>query len=40
MARHGHSTPAMAMHYQHSLDGADERVTRKLSEMAEASLER
>ena len=36
MARLGHSTPAMAMHYQHSLDGADERVARRLSEMAEA----
>ena len=37
MARLGHSTPAMAMHYQHSLDGADERVARKLSQMAEAA---
>jgi len=27
----------MAMHYQHSLDGADERVARKLSEIAEAA---
>jgi len=40
MARLGHSTPAMAMHYQHSLDGADERVARKLSQMAEAASER
>jgi integrase len=37
MARLGHSTPTMAMHYQHSLDGADERVARKLSEIAEAA---
>lgn len=35
MARLGHTTPAMAMHYQHSLDGADERVARRLSELAE-----
>jgi integrase len=40
MARLGHSTPDMAMHYQHSLDGADERVARKLSQMAEAASER
>jgi integrase len=39
MARLGHSTPTMAMHYQHSLDGADERVARKLSQMAEAASE-
>lgn len=37
MARLGHTTPAMAMHYQHSLDGADERVARKLSEIAEGA---
>ncbi len=35
MARLGHTTPAMAMHYQHSLDGADAAVARKLSAMAE-----
>lgn len=34
MKRLGHTTPAMAMVYQHSLDGADERVARRLSDLA------
>lgn len=33
MARLGHTTPGMAMVYQHSLDGADERVARRLSQL-------
>lgn len=35
MARLGHTTPAMAMHYQHSLDGADARVAQGLSRILE-----
>lgn len=35
MARLGHTTPGMAMHYQHSLDGADARVALALSQMFE-----
>ena len=33
MARLGHTTPAMAMVYQHSLDGADARVANALSRL-------
>jgi len=33
MARLGHTTPAMAMVYQHSLDGADARVANALSQL-------
>jgi len=33
MARLGHTTPGMAMVYQHSLDGADKGVARRLSRM-------
>lgn len=33
MARLGHTTPTMAMVYQHSLDGADARVADALSEL-------
>lgn len=33
MARLGHTTPTMAMVYQHSLSGADARVARALSEL-------
>lgn len=37
MARLGHTTPTMAMVYQHALSGADARVGRSLSQMMEAS---
>ena len=37
MARLGHATPGMAMHYQHSLDGADARVARGLSRILEGT---
>lgn len=35
MARLGHATPGMAMHYQHNLDGADARVADGLSRILE-----
>jgi integrase len=35
MARLGHATPGMAMHYQHNLDGADARVADALSRILE-----
>lgn len=37
MARLGHATPGMAMHYQHSLDGADARVAQGLSRILEGT---
>lgn len=36
MARLGHTTPAMAMVYQHSLNGADARVAKQIGELTQA----
>lgn len=33
MARLGHTTPAMAMRYQHAATGADQRIARKLDQL-------
>ena len=36
MARLGHSSPAMAMRYQHVAEDSDRKLAAKLSELAEA----
>jgi len=40
MARLGHTTPSMAMVYQHSLTGADARVAKAMSELGTAPTRR
>ncbi|MBB1502268.1 tyrosine-type recombinase/integrase [Propioniciclava sp. MC1683] len=35
MKRHGHATPAMSLHYAHSMEGADADVAQKLAKLGE-----